>query len=249
MLTIPYLPYLRPGFPAENNSKSSESLVFEYVGPETDLPAPKEGEIWGEAPWRVETASLERVAASGYVILRVTAVIRLDDGISAGTLSETSFELEWVAVRRPLYEHPGFSDGGSSPLSFQDLIDIQFWKDSDWSDRREYKFKDENEATRTLSANAQRYARYAARNIESYDDYAPVARRVKTYAGGPPPSAAAGTKTTMFPSFPNTPSGTFEWLKSADRGLRAAGQRDWQQSEELLGATKILVDSRNLYLA
>jgi len=79
---------------------------------------------------------------------------------------------------------------------------------------------------------------------------APVARRTRKYSGGPPASSAdAGLKQTFFTSFPGgNPDAALEWLNTGERGLRAAGTRDWYQTTELAGATKILLDRENLYL-
>lgn len=245
----PLAAFRRPGFPREADGSGGESLVYEYVGPRSALLRPDTGEIWGTAPWRVESANFDEYQKSGYGVLTVVASVRDGDEVTVGIKSDVGYELEWVAVRRPLFDHPAFNTGGSNPLTLDDHLALGYWQDEpDYDKRRAYKYTDGSGTERTLSTNAQRAARYIARGIESYDDFAPVARRNSTYAGGPPTSAAAGAKTTIWAPFPNKPAGTWEWLKTADRALRASGQRRWQQTEELTGATKVLIDNTTLYL-
>jgi hypothetical protein len=248
MPSIPYEEFLRVGFPKINNSGNEDVLEYEYVGPESALPEPKAGEQWGDLPYRVKSASLEKQGILGQVLLRVTAAVTFEETPGISIVTDVSYELEWVLVRRPLQEHPAFSAGGAKALTDTDLLDIQYWREADYADKILFKFRDESETLHALSANATIFAKYLLRGVEGYDDRAPVARRIKTYAGGPPKIAEAGAKTTIFPAFPNKPTGEWEWLKTADRGLRAAGTRDWQQSEELTGASKVLIDNRNLYL-
>jgi hypothetical protein len=245
-MSTPLDTYLRPGGARFSESDRSASYSFEYVGPTSTLAAsqPATGETWGDVPGFVTRVDPIPLGVSGHTLLTVVVEDKYGETATVGVVTEVAYELEWEPVYRPLFEHPGFNTGGSNPLTFEDLIDVGFW-----TDKRVYKFRDENGVQRTLSANAQRYARYVARNVESYRDFAPVARKTKTYAGGPPSSASAGAKTTLFSGFPNAPAGTWEWLKTADRGLRAAGQRNWTGAEELTGATKVLIDNTTLYLA
>lgn len=250
-MATPLDTYLRPGGARYSESDRSSSYTFEYVGSTSTLAAgqPATGDTWGDVPGFVTRVDPLPLGVSGHTLLTVVVEDKYGETPTVGIVTEVAYELEWEPVRRPLFDHPAFNTGGSNPLTFADQIDIEYWRTAEYADRQLYKFKDETGVVRTLSANAQRYARYAARQVESYDDFAPVARKTKTYAGGPPSSAAAGAKTTLFAGFPNAPAGTWEWLKTADRGLRAAGQRNWQQGEELTGATKVLLDNTTLYLA
>lgn len=254
-MDIPLLQYMRPGFPKFRETENAASYTIEYVGPEDRLTVPRVGDTWGDFPGIISDVDPQKLGMSGYAILTVTVEEKFGDSSAIGIVTEVAYELEWAMIRRPLAEHPKFASGGGNALTTEDLVLLQLWRDEPSTDDKiAFKVsKRDADGNRvgsavTLSTNAQRYAKYVLLGIESFDDYAPVARKTKTYAGGPPPAAAAGSKTSLFGGFPNPPSGTWEWVKSADRAVRAAGQRKWVESEELTGAFKVLIDNTNLYL-
>jgi hypothetical protein len=256
-MATPLDTYLRPGGSRYSEGERGNTATFEYIGPSATLAAaqPGVGETWGTIPGYVSRVDPVTLGVSGYTLLTVTVDEKFGETASIGTHTETAYELEWIPIRRPLLEHPEFQTGATYALTTADLVYLQLWREEPSTDDKvAFKFykRDTNNspagAVQTLSANAQKYAAYVLRGIEYYDDFAPVARKIKTYSGGPPNSAAAGSKTTLFAGFPNAPTGTWEWLKTADRSIRAAGQRNWQKSEELTGATKVLIDNQSLYL-
>lgn len=252
----PLQQYLRPGFPQETKSAGGEGYLLEYVGPADILATPNTGDLWPVAPWRVDNASSEPAQKSGFVILRVTVTSKGDDGeASIGIKSDVSYELDWADVQRPLLEHPAFQAGGSHALTDTDRVEIELWKQETAGSvaKKTFKFKERDQngqptgSEKTLSTHAQKYAQYVLIGVETYADTVPVARRQSTYTGGPPNAASAGTKQALPSGFPNAPAG-LEWLKTADRSIRAAGQRRWQRSEEWMGVDKVLIDRNSLYL-
>lgn len=259
MPTTPLDTYLIPNGYQETYSERRNQFTFRYTGDGATMKAacpdgvwPVVGATWGDAEGVIISTDPLRISVLGQVLLTVVVEQAFEDGESVGTVSETSFELETATIYRPLLEHPGFNAGGSNPLAFADHIDLQNWQaETDRTRKIAYQYLDGDGVTvRTLSANAQRAARYIARGVEQYADFAPIARRTKKYSGGPPPSSAdAGLKQSFFTAFPGgNPDNTLEWLNTGERGLRSAGTRDWFQTTELTGATKVLIDRENLYL-
>jgi hypothetical protein len=260
-MATPLDTYLIPGGAQESFSERRESRTFRYTGVAVTLKAacpggvwPVVGAAWGDTPGVISVSDPLILGVSGHVLLTVQVDATFADGsgtLGTGTLSETSFELETATVYRPLLEHPGFNAGGSNPLTYADHLALGFWQaEGNYTLREAYKFTDSTGTERTLSTNAQRAARYIAAGVQQYADMAPVARRTRKYSGGPPPSSGnAGLKQSFFGGFPGgNPDSTLEWLNSGERGLRSAGTRDWFQTTELMGATKILLDRESLYL-
>lgn len=250
-MLIPLEQFMRIGFPKFSESSSASSYTIEYIGPIDDLTKPANGETWGDFPGTVSNITKEELGLSGYALMSVTVEEKFGEAPTAGTITEVAYELEWVSVSRPLAEHPKFSAGGASALAQQDLINLEYWKDRKTKDFKFYERDASGQQTgsiATLSTNAQKYAGYVLLGVETFTDFAPVARKNSTYSGGPPNAADAGEKGTLPGGFPNAPAGTWEYVKSADRSNRAAGQRKWQRTEEWTGAFKVLVDNRDLYL-
>ena len=259
-MATPLDTYLIPGGAQETYSERRESRTFRYTGVATTLKAacpdgvwPVVGATWGDVAGAIAVSDPLILGMSGHVLLTVQVDATFADGetIGTGSLSETSFELETATVWRPLLEHPGFNTGGSNPLVFADHVDIAAWQNEpERALKIAYKYRDAGGTTVTLSTHAQRAARFIAAGVQQYADIAPVARRTRKYSGGPPASsAAAGLKQTFFTGFPGrNPGAGLEWLNTGECGLRAAGTRDWYQTTELAGATKILLDRESLYL-
>jgi hypothetical protein len=249
----PLSQFLR-SLPQETKATGGDGFTMEYTGPAADLPTPDSGTEWPTGSgFRVDTATSEPAAKSGHVVLRVI-VSNKDDGSAIGTVSDVAYELDWAEVQRPLLEHPAFQTGGASALTDSDRVEIQLWKEEkDSAERKLFKFYavDKNGQPTgslvTLSTAAQKYAKYALIGVETYADTVPVARKQSTYTGGPPNAASAGTKQSPPSGFPNLPTG-LEWVKTADRSIRAAGQRRWQRSEEWMGVAKVLIDRTTLYI-
>jgi hypothetical protein len=96
-----------------------------------------------------------------------------------------------------------------------------------------------------LSANAKLLAKGILLGIEYWVDKAPVARRTDTYVNGPPPKGTAGLKEVPA-GFPALPDG-YEWIRDADRALRAGGQNKWTNETSWIGAKKVLIDAAQIF--
>lgn len=245
------LTYKKPGFPKTDNSESSYLTTIEYVGPEATLAAaePAANEIWGDYDGLVKTTRLSPIEGTTQAELTVITEYFYDNTGTTGTAREVSYEIDWVMFQRPMLEHPTFRPGGGGiyELTSEDVADIEQWKnETDAATKGAYAYYNASDETSVeLSANATKFAKGLEMGIESYEDYAPVARRITNYTGGPPSSSTAGLKDTPT-GIPGLPTG-YEWRKSADRAVRAGGQTRWEKVEEWIGAVKVLVDRTTIY--
>jgi len=255
--------YMRPGFPKESKDDSSFRMDIEYVGPFDDLKYSKSGVdtgiVWGDFPGLVRSVLLDPIEGTNRAILSVSIERRFDSSdyptANAGEETRENFEVDWAVVQRSLYEHPEFRVGGSGAykLTAEDVSAIEQWKEMPKPEiKKDFKYTtddlsdwDGSSNLKDLSDNAKKFAEGVNQGIEYWNDYAPVARRVIEYAGGPPPKANAGQKETP-KGFPGLPTG-YEWIRNADRGLMQGGQATWQRTIEWLGAKKVLVDVDQIF--
>jgi hypothetical protein len=259
MAAEPILRFRRVGFPKETLDEGSYRNVIEYIGPTDELSGVVEvGIKWGNYGGLVTSAFGEPIEGTDHSILTVMVERKFDsadygDG-GVGVKQETNYEIEWVDVQRPLKEHPAFSDGGPSALTKADLVELQAWEDEPDVDQKAlYKFRPAGLGFvqggapyyRELSDNAKLYAKGRLLGIEYYIDKAPVARKSETYAGGPPPEADAGQKQEP-DGFDHLPLG-YEWIRTADRGIRRGGQTRWDRNIEWTGAKKVLIDRDEIF--
>jgi hypothetical protein len=240
----------KPGFPKPVKTENGEATLIEYIGATSTLSAaePAVGSSWGDFEGSVRSTSL--VPAEGLDTtseLTITVELISESGEEPGTLESETYELEWVNVARSMYEHPQFAigQGGTSELSSVDIAEIALWQEEpDRTLKSEYQFQNEYYAG-TLSANAKLFARGIELGQTVFEDFAPVARKVSTYSGGPPPTSEAGQKNDPA-GFPSLPDG-YEWRKSADRNVTAGKRTRWEKQEEWLGAKKVLHDKDEIF--
>jgi hypothetical protein len=255
----PLIDFMRPGFPKESLDASSYRNTIEYVGPYSSLAGVvTTGIIWGEYPGRVDSATFEPIEGCDYAILTVIVERKFETadypGSGTGELVETNYEIDWADIQRSLYEHPVFriGGGGSAELTPEDKEAIKSWEKNPYPQyKKDYIYSEDDYTTElsssspTLSANAQLLARGIQLCVEFWIDKAPVARKSETYVNGPPPEGSAGQKQDP-DDFPNLPSG-YEWIRSADRGVRRGGQTKWTRDTEWLGAKKVLIDKDEIF--
>jgi len=244
----------KPGFPKESVDESAYSVTIEYVGLDSTLrPAsPGIGEVWGNHAGLVNAVTIDPEPSSDYSTLIVTCGYKFDTSENEqGTKveNETSYEIDWTDVQRTLYEHPVFSAGGSRELTDDDKAKIESWKTMDNTFYKEsfyyYQTTPENGIIEELSTNAKYLAKGILLGIEYWVDKVPIARRTDTWINGPPPAGTAGQKEEP-PDFPNLPTG-YEWIRDADRALRAGGQNSWSNETSWIGAKKVLIDVDEIY--
>jgi hypothetical protein len=238
--------YKKLKHPEYRVSDKSVRTDIDYVGPYSTLFATLTSEClrgnpWGEYYGLISDISIRSIEGTYPAMAEMTVAVEYelsedggDFGIDEGTVAGTVYEIDWTVVGRPLIEHPSFASGGAKALSEADMKEIAVWED----DKTEANFD-------TLGSNAQYYATGIMQGIASWDDYAPVLTKTTTYVGGPGPRSEAGYKDNPT-GFPNGPIG-YQWLKSADRSLRAGTRDKWDRTEQWIGSNKVLVDKDGLY--
>jgi hypothetical protein len=234
--------YLKPNYPQKGVTANAYQTDLIYIGPYSTLlsASPAVGALWGDYIGKVDTARIEPISGTnplqGELTVTVTRDFEADGGGStAGVDGEITYELEWTVVSRPLLEHPEFRTG-TYALTATDGEEIATWQNAKTSTNRT-----------ALSAAAEKYAKAVDLGIDTYDDYAPILSKTTTYTNGPPSSSSAGEKdSNALTGFPNGPSG-YEWIKSADRAVKAGKKNKWDRTEQWLGAKKIMVDKNSLY--
>lgn len=244
------LQYKKPGFPVEEITEKEYSTRIEYVGPQEDLESASAGlgEPWGSYPGVIATANIMPIEGSAYATLYVVVTKKTDlaSDSTTGEKERETYEIEWVAINRPLAEHPKFYD----QLSDQSLIDIDFWRNGEDPElKKEWKYRKEiidgSLYTFELDDLSKLYAKGLLLNQNEWEDFSPVVRKTSFYVNGPPPSSEAGQKQDPI-GIPNVPTG-YEWRKSADRSLNAEGQNRWQKIEEWTGAKKVMSDKDEIF--
>ena len=241
----------RPGFPKQSDDGKSLRTTIEYVGLESDLrdALPGRGSSWGEYPGIIDSAEIEPLEATDYAILAMTISSQLDQTFEmSGTKKETTYEIDWVTIARPLMEHREFNFNGAFFLTEIDRVSISAWMDEpDASRRKIYQYGEiETSEPNTLSDNAKKYAQGILLGIEYFNFKSPVLRMTEAYVNGPPPIATAGKKEDPPSSFPRKPL-NYEWIKEADRSTKAGKNNRWERTQEWIGVKKVLIDSEGIF--
>ncbi len=251
------LTYKKPGFPKTANTGKSFRTTIEYVGPSDELEdeMPVTESVWGNYPGVVTSSVHEPIEGTDKAMLKVIVETFTDQSeYPEVTALEETFERDWVAFSRSLKEHPEFTMGGGGQFELEpgDDFDIRMWQEEmDRALQKEYKYRQPNPGSSVssfvvdLSTNAKMFARGLQIGQENWEDYAPVIRKTTTFSKGIGSGADAGLRGGE-PDFAGKPDG-YEWRKSADRGLKTGRQGRWDQDEEWVGATKVLIDRKRIY--
>ena len=252
---------MRPGFPKESLDENSYRNTIEYVGKYSDIQAAncRVGIQWGDYPGRVQSAVAEPIEGTDRAILTVIVERKFEQadypGSNTGTKTETNEEIDWVDVQRSLYEHPAFQvgGGGAYELTNEDVAAIKAWeKNPNPEYKKIYTYSKDGYKTGvsasspTLTTNAKMFARGLESGLEYWVDKAPVVRLSEIYSGGPPPEGSAGQKEDPTGILGDIPAG-YEWIRTADRGVRTGGQTKWKRSIEWVGAKKVLIDKDEVF--
>ena len=253
---------LEHDFPVAEETESGSRVTWSYQGPASILNAgkPSIGQTgWGSYSGEVTTVRFEPMTEHSAVPqarLIVEAELRFDLGggtVATGALAETSYEIEWVTVSEDIRRHVYFAS-----LTDQQWADFRGWENEQSPDlKKDFRFDEKDSAgnptgtivdlSLTFSTNQLKLPKLVLQGVDSFPLYAPVARRIRSYVGGPPPTSSAGLKETPPGAFPNLPTG-WEWVKSADRAIRQARASRWTRTEEWTGADKVLVDRNDIYI-
>jgi hypothetical protein len=243
----------KPGFPKLSATENAFRTVIEYIGLSTTLEAaePATGSIWGDFAGTVISTDIQPTENASYSEMTVTVEqVAETNEFTYGEKESEVFEIDWTVIARSMFEHPQFAPGGANELVSDDVFDLEQWtaeKDKDLQTVYKYRRVYENGASQeiNLSDSARLFARGIQLGQETFEDFAPVARKTSTYVGGPPDESEAGEKSEPT-GFSNLPSG-YEWRKNADRSITAGSRTRFDRTEEWLGAIKVLSDKNTIY--
>jgi len=255
------LTYLKPNYPDETSGAKGINIRLEYIGPTATIEAarPADGAVWGDYDGTVETTSLSPLSGSNPAQSELSVIVsrEFQAGAQPGTATESTYEIEWTRITKPMAVHPDFLPGvngfGQYKLTDDDLIQIEAWRNGKVkSHKAAYEFPSWVNANQSgnpywtaLSANGQKFAKGINMQLETWEDYVPVARKTTGYINGPPSTSTAGQKETP-QGFVGLPQG-WQWRKSADRGTRTGKQNKWARIEEWEGALFVLYDNKKIY--
>jgi hypothetical protein len=260
----PLIDYLKPGFPKESATAEAYQTMLEYVGPKDDLYGViVKGQPWGDYQGVVEDLGGDPFEQSADAEQIVTLSVRMirkfgseeGEADKAGTLQETSHEIEWVEVQRPFIDHPSFQAGGDFDLNAVDRLEIERWEEMPVTEHKAaYKYyngplekwDNTEDALDALGPNSEKYAQGRLLGIEYFVEQMPLLRKSTHYIDGVPPHDGGGVRENPPPDFPWIPPG-YEWIRSADRSTQTGKQGEWRRDQEWLGASKVLIDSKTLY--
>lgn len=252
--------YLKIGWPKSRNDIANLSTEYVYVGPYSTLSSnrPTTGAsagTWADGNYVVASELVyltPTTAAAPYGELTVTTGYAVAQTDTSSNLEESTYELQWMEVDRPLEMHPIFDTGGAHALSTTDWEKILLWEGTQNPSQKAYGYyylKDANGVAYgdpiALSGNAATYCAYSVYGITSYAAYLPVWTKTSTYRGNNAPGVSdIGAKGT--PSGSGYPSG-YEWRKNDDRSTRIGNRAQWRRFESWIGAYRVWVDRTTLY--
>lgn len=150
-----------------------------------------------------------------------------DSGALLANITET-LEVDWSLVEKPLITHPRYIAGGANELTDEDRKKIDVWRAEPSTANYD-----------ACSTNAKHYIRKLRLGIESYGVPAPICRKTTGRTSAPTVSNC-GQRVTSAP-ITGAPSG-YQWLKTADRGVRSRGSNGWERVEEWTGAKTVDAD-------
>jgi len=253
-------PYRLCGYPRDVETFSGRSFTYAYRGPSATLAAkrPKPNDDWNGYP--VESTSIYQLEAStiSELLIEVRSPDMAAATAAAAELVNNEFpyhEVEAVPVEKSLRTHPVFNT-----MTAAEWAEIDAWiEEKDTAARAAYQWwtRDANGektgSVNTLGTTAkptksqQDFAKAYLLGVQSYTEYATVARETRLFSGNDKPSSAdCGVKTGGDP-FTGVPS-SLEWIKTSERAFKQGRSFRWTKTTEWTGVKKVLVDKSNFYI-
>ena len=229
--------HLAPTYPRFRRTARGATLTFLFRGPYVDL------RTYGPDIGNSITISTFDFEPSGEVVYANSIecqpdsagedgpgslVVTYSNEADAGNTliaNQTTVEVDWTLVEKPLIQHPRYTTGGVKVLTDDDRRKIEVWKNS--PSTANYN---------ACSDNAKDFITKLKKGIESYVVPAPVARQTQRGTSAPTVSNC-GQRSTSAP-VTGAPSG-YQWLQTADRGIRQAPALGWERVKEWTGAKEI----------
>lgn len=232
------VPELQPGYPRFRRDARGATLTLVFRGPIEDLRtygpdigddvtlgafdyAPSDEIIYADSVECVEDAG-------GAGTLTIVYSNAPNSGGSALIANQTTIEVDYTPIERPLITHKRYVTGGTNALTDDDRRKIEVW-------RNEPSTANYN----ANSTNGKHFIDKLKKGIESYIIASPVARRT-TRGTSAPAVNSVGTRSATAP-VTGAPTG-YEWLKTGDRALRQAPASGWERVEEWTGAREVDAD-------
>ncbi|MDR2462837.1 MAG: hypothetical protein LBD30_03555 [Verrucomicrobiales bacterium] len=226
---------LQPDYPEYEKSPDSYTLTLVYSGPfETCLASDPDigSRVEGYPAFFYVSKTKIKHADGGRGVL--TVVCETANAATPSTPENflPQFEIECIAIDKPLAEHEKFNDG---KITDEDFQKIQLWLDeSDLALSKEWKFsykkKDgtpgDGEITGTL---AREYAKRIKRGQDSYRLYTTVYRLTTQVTNG---TVSGGCGMQSSPGFGPASK---KYIKTADRCNRAGKSGAWTRTQEWTG--------------
>lgn len=249
-----------PGSPSDVQDLSGDLKRHTYRSDYSTLNTnrPARGDDWNGL--EVRSTSLEQVGRSALweLIVEAGTVDAAPSVLGSAAVTNNEFPLEetdWQEVERPIRQHPWFSGFAEADWQAVDL-----WiAETDSDNRALFKYwkrdKDGNTTgtIQTLSAtpdpdgSPQDFAALYLLGVDSYPDYAPVARQTDLYKGTSKPTVSDIGQKIVGDPFTGVPSG-YEWVCRADRTVKQGRGYTWTRVREWIGAREVLVDKDEIFL-
>jgi hypothetical protein len=188
----------------------------------------------------------KQAGGKGEMIVTLGQYAGFTTGLTAGVPAKV--ERDYIATDRKLEAHPRYAYNetgavGAKELSMLDLVQLKKWEDeSNSALRAAFKFTDGTE--KTLSENAQDFARKKLKGQDSYTVYVPVLRRTSTWNVAPPgETCGKRIEASALPADIKAlaPAG-YAWLKTADRSPQSGRSGRYERFEEWTGFDSIDAD-------
>jgi len=132
---------------------------------------------------------------------------------ASSTIDQPTYEVEWVQLEKPIEQHDKYKNIDAAELR---KVKAAIAEDQDY--------------TGTV-ADAQKLYAKLLRGQDTYLVFSPVVRAT-TPRSNQPTGSSAGARDNP----PISVSGSWEWLKTADRSVSPGQTSDWDQIEEWTGA-------------
>lgn len=170
---------------------------------------------------RVVSAELVR-AKGGMGMLTVVCNRKRGGAATAegGGADEIVYEVDVAQLEKPLLSHPDYSAYAGQ---------IEMWREGDPAMRAAMRYRDEDGAEQELDGKAEKVAKLLLNGVESYLVFAPVVRRTTRVSDAAEDTwkgeigRNAGKRVRPPAAGLRMVSGSWMWLKTADRAAETAG--------------------------
>ena len=234
-----------PESPTIDNEGNTDSYVVTYDGPflvcKNSRP-PKGATLPGYPGCYVERSTVtKQKGGKGTLVVylfKPGAPVISPINIPSDAPSE---EIDWVTLEKPLETNPVFNEEtGRYWLTYDDLVDIEFWKQEKRPDLRKlFQYLPEDAVSDDdaveLSDNAVVFCQKLLRGGEVWRAFYPVYRKTEVVLFHPAAGTCGMIQDPPGAAGVNYPPG-YVWMKTADRAVRSSRRGRWERIQEWTGA-------------